>query len=194
MVKIKVGLFFGSFNPIHIGHMIIANYLIEFADLDELWFVISPQNPLKQKNSLLEDYHRLEMVSKVIEDDLRFKVSDIEFRMPKPSYTIDTLIRLSEKYPNCAFSLICGMDSLQSLPKWKNYEQILAQYRIMVYPRKNYNGGDLLKHQSVEIVNAPEIEISSSFIRDAISKKIDIRYFMPEKACKYMTEMHFYEK
>lgn len=193
-MKIKAGLFFGSFNPIHIGHMIIANYLIEFSDIDELWFIVSPHNPLKQKKSLLQDYHRFEMVSKVIENDLRFKVSNIEFRMPQPSYTIDTLVRLSEKHPNYAFSLICGMDSLQSFPKWKNYEQILTQYRVMVYPRKNYDGGDLLKHPSVEIVNAPEIEISSSFIREAISKKHDIRFFMPEKAYQYMKDMHFYEK
>lgn len=194
MVKINVGLFFGSFNPIHSGHMMLANYMIEYTELDELWFVVSPQNPLKEKKTLLADFQRFEMVSLAIEGDTRFTVSDIEFRMPKPSYTIDTLTRLSERHSNYRFFLICGMDSLSSFSKWKNHEQILANYTLFVYPRKNYENNDLANHHSVKIVQAPEIEVSSSFIRKAVSEKKDIRYFMPEKAYHYMIDMHFYEK
>jgi nicotinate-nucleotide adenylyltransferase len=194
MVKINVGLFFGSFNPIHLGHLMLANYMIEYTELNELWFVVSPQNPLKEKKTLLPDFQRFEMVSLAIEGDTRFTVSDIEFRMPKPSYTIDTLTRLSERHSNYRFFLICGMDSLLSFPKWKNYEQILANYTLFVYPRKNCENNDLVNHHSVKIVQAPKIEISSSFIRKAVSEKKDIRYFMPEKAYHYMTNMHFYEK
>ncbi|MBU1369661.1 MAG: nicotinate-nucleotide adenylyltransferase [Bacteroidetes bacterium] len=193
MNKKRVGLFFGSFNPIHNGHMILANYIVEFTDLHELWFVVSPQNPLKEKKSLLDDHHRLDMVFKAVNDDPRFSVNDIEFRMPRPSFTIDTLTRLSERHPNTEFSLICGMDNLESMPKWKNYEMLLNTYRLLVYPRKGHDGGKYAQHPSVQHVNAPEIEISSSFIRRAVASGKNLSFFMPDGAFRYMTEMHFYE-
>ncbi len=193
MNTLRVGLFFGSFNPVHIGHMMLANYMVEFTDLNELWFVVSPHNPLKEKKTLLADHHRLDLVYQAVDDDPRFRVSDIEFRMPQPSYTIDTMIRLSEKHSNYEFSLICGMDSLESLHKWKNYEQLLRDYRLLVYPRKGFTASRFTHHPSVQVVQAPEIEVSSSFIRHAVSVGKNIQYFMPPKAFAYMTEMHFYE-
>lgn len=192
-MKQRIGLFFGSFNPIHNGHLILANYMVEFTDLHELWFVVSPQNPLKEKKSLLEELHRYDMVVKAIDDDPRFRVSDIEFRMPKPSFTIDTLTRLSERHPTTEFSLICGMDNLESIQKWKNFEMLLNSYRLLVYPRKGYSGGEYANHPSVQYVDAPEIEISSSFIRRAVASGKNLSYFMPSKAFEYMTQMHFYE-
>ncbi|MCF8296080.1 MAG: nicotinate-nucleotide adenylyltransferase [Saprospiraceae bacterium] len=192
--KKNTGLFFGSFNPIHIGHLAIANYIVEFTDLDEIWFVVSPQNPLKSKQSLLADYHRLEIVNLAIEKYDFFKASDIEFNLPQPSYTIDTLTYIYEKYPNRDFVIIMGMDSLQNINKWKNYEQIFNYYKILVYPRPNYNGGEFIDHPKVEIVNAPLMEVSSSFIRKSIKEGKDISCFLPEKAYQYIKEMHFYEK
>lgn len=193
MVKNKIGLFFGSFNPVHNGHLMIANYIVEYTDLDSVWFVVSPQNPFKDKKSLLEDYHRRDMLEIAVKNDPRFEICDIEFYMPKPSYTIDTLARLSERNPNTDFYLICGMDNLINFKKWKNYQVILDNYHLLVYPRKNYDGGDLITHKSVQVIDAPEIEISSTFIRKAISEKKDVRYFMPEKAYKYMIDMNFYK-
>jgi nicotinate-nucleotide adenylyltransferase len=192
-MKTRAGLFFGSFNPIHSGHMMLAAYMLHFTDLNELWFVVSPQNPLKEKTTLLADYHRLEMVYKAVDDYPGFRVSDIEFRMPKPSYTIDTLVRLEEKHPNHVFSLICGADSLQSFTKWKNYGQILSNYRLLVYPRKNVDSTEFDLHPSVKIVDAPQIDISSSFIRHGIATGRDMRFFLPEKVYRYISEMHFYE-
>lgn len=193
MNKTKIGLFFGSFNPVHNGHLMLANYIVEYTDLDSIWFVVSPHNPFKDKKSLLQDHHRRDMLEIAVKDDPRFEVCDIEFYMPKPSYTIDTLVRLSERYPNTDFYLICGMDNLVSFHKWKNYQVILDNYHLLVYPRKGYDGGELLNHQSVQVIDAPVIEISSSFIRDAVAENKDIRYFMPEKAYKYMTDMNFYK-
>ncbi len=190
----RIGLFFGSFNPIHHGHLMLANYLVEYTDLQEVWFVVSPHNPLKDKKTLLADYHRLDMVSMAINDYPRFRVSDIEFRMPKPSFTIDTLVRLSEKHPGKLFSVICGMDSLQSFHKWKNFEQILENYRLIVYPRKNHIASALENHPAVQIVQAPEIEVSSSFIRQGIWEGKDLSFFVPAKVYQYMQDMHFYEK
>ncbi len=193
MIKNKVGLYFGSFNPIHNGHTMLANYIVEYAGLDSLWFVISPHNPLKDKASLLKDHHRMYMVELAIENDERFEVCDIEFYMPQPSYTIDTLVCLSEKFPNNEYYLICGMDNLQNFHKWKNHEMILENYRLLVYPRKGYSSNDLVNHKSVTIIDAPEIDVSSSFIRNAVSQKKDVRYFMPPKVYKYIVDMHFYE-
>jgi nicotinate-nucleotide adenylyltransferase len=192
--RTNVGLFFGSFNPIHNGHMIIANYIIEFSDLDQIFFVVSPQNPLKEKASLLADYHRLALVKEAIGDSTRFSACDIEFKMPKPSYTIDTLIYLKEKYPEKEFSLIIGGDSLNSFPKWKNFQQILKDYQIIVYPRPNFDISEYKNYKNIKVLNAPLMEISSTFIRNAVSDKKDIRFFMPERAWNYMREMHFYEK
>lgn len=193
-MKEKVGLFFGSFNPIHNGHLMLANYLAEYGGLDEIWFVVSPQNPFKDKKSLLADRHRLYMVEMAVKDDERFQVCDIEFYMPQPSYTIDTLTRLQERHPNTDFYLICGMDNIESFKKWKNYEMILQYHHLMVYPRKGYSSNELVEHQSVTVVEAPEIEVSSTFIRNAIGEGKDVRYFMPKEVYKYIIDMHFYEK
>lgn len=189
----KIGLYFGSFNPIHIGHMVIANYFIEFSDIQQIWFVVSPQNPLKKKTGMLEDFHRYEMVYRAIGDDTRFYASNIEFGMPKPSYTIDTLTYLKEKYPKNEFSLIMGADNLATIDKWKNYKEILENYHIYVYPRPSY----FLQQSefpNVSIVESPLMEISSSFIRSAIKDKKDIKYFLPDKAWKYLDEMNFYRR
>lgn len=193
-MKTKIGLFFGSFNPIHNGHLMLANYLAEYGELDEIWFVVSPQNPFKEKKSLLADRHRLYMVEMAIQGDDRFHVCDIEFHMPQPSYTIDTLTWLSQKHPNTDFYLICGMDNIESFKKWKNYEMILKYHHLLIYPRKGYSGNELLNHPSVKVVNAPEIEVSSTFIRNAIGEGRDVRFFMPKDVAKYIVDMHFYEK
>lgn len=193
-MKTKIGLFFGSFNPIHNGHLMLANYLAEYGGLDEIWFVVSPQNPFKDKKSLLADRHRLYMVEMAIKDDERFQVCDIEFYMPQPSYTIDTLTRLQERHPNTDFYLICGMDNIESFKKWKNYEAILQYHHLMVYPRKGYSSNELVDHPSVTVVEAPEIEVSSTFIRNAIGEGKDVRYFVPKEVYKYIVDMHFYEK
>ena len=189
----EVGLYFGSFNPVHIGHMAIANYMVEYTDLQQIWFVVSPQNPLKAKNTLLADYQRYELVSRAIGNNIKFRVSSIEFSMPKPSYTIDTLTYISEKYPNHKFSIIMGSDNILTLNKWKNYEQILKYYKIFIYPRSDFQLENLEIKGNFEIANAPQMEISSSFIRQAIKEGKDIPYFMPSEAYKYMREMHFYE-
>lgn len=193
MCKTKIGLFFGSFNPVHNGHLMLANYIVEYTDLDSIWFVVSPQNPFKDKESLLQDRHRFDMLEMAVENDSRFEVCDIEFNMPKPSYTIDTLTRLSELYPETEFHLICGMDNLVNFKKWKNAQEILDNYHLLVYPRKGYEGGDLINHKSVRIIDAPEIEISSTFIRNAVAENKDVRYFMPEKSYNYMIDMNFYK-
>lgn len=190
----KIGLFFGSFNPVHHGHMILANYMLEFTDLDKIWFVVSPHNPLKEKSSLLADHHRLEMVTRAIGDHPKLKASDIEFRLPQPSFTINTLAHLSEKYPDVQFALIMGADNLQSLHKWKNYEQILEHYDIYVYPRPGVTNDELLKHQRVHVTEAPLMNISSTFIRQGIKAGKDMRYFVPTEAFQYLEEMHFYKK
>lgn len=189
----KVGIYSGSFNPIHHGHVMLANYLVEFSDLDALWFVVTPQNPLKKKDDLLEDDERLKMVQLAVGDDPRFCVSDIEMHLPTPSYTINTLTVLSEQYPDCQFVFICGMDSLQNLKRWREYQKILDNYEILVFPREGYDGGELLDYPSVTVLKTPVLEISSSFIRQCIKEGRDVRHFMPEKAFLYMKENHFYE-
>jgi nicotinate-nucleotide adenylyltransferase len=188
------GLYFGSFNPIHIGHMAIANFMIEYSDLDQLWFVVSPQNPLKVKNSLLQDYHRLEMVRLAIEEDDRFRASDIEFHLPRPSYTIDTLTYLEEKHPGMEFQLIMGADGLKTFHKWKHAELITEKYHRLIYPRPGTAIGALPDLRNATLVDAPLMEISSSFIRKAIREGKDVRHLMPARAYRYMREMHFYEK
>ncbi len=190
----KVGLFFGSFNPIHVGHLVLANYMLEFTDLDKIWFVISPHNPLKNKTSLLPERQRLQMVQLAIEENNKLKASDIEFKLPQPSYTINTLTYLKEKFPKNEFALILGADNLENFRKWKNYEEILKQYQLYVYPRPDTDGGTLNKHPKVTLVNAPLMEISSTFIRQAIKEKKDVRYFLPDAVWQYIQEMHFYKK
>jgi nicotinate-nucleotide adenylyltransferase len=174
--------------------MMIAGYIAEYSDLKEIWFVISPQNPLKEKSSLLTDHHRLALVNVAIENDARFRSCDIEFKLPQPSYTIDTLTYLHEKYPQKEFALIMGADNLENIQKWKNFEQILLYYSIYVYPRPGSDGGKYKDHEKVIWVNAPLLEISSSFIRNGIREKKDLSYFLPEKVYTYIQEMHFYEK
>ncbi len=190
----KIGLFFGSFNPIHIGHLVIAGYMTEFTDLDRVWFVVSPHNPLKEKSTLLADHHRLQLVQLSIEDNRKLKASNIEFKLPQPSYTIHTLTYLKEKYPTQQFALIMGSDNLETFHKWKNHEQILEQYELYVYPRPGFLGGQLKEHPKVKMVKTPVMELSSSFIRQAVKDKKDVRYMMPEAAYTFMKDMHFYEK
>lgn len=190
----KTGLLFGSFNPIHNGHLILASYMAEFTDLDEVWFVVSPQNPLKEKKSLLADYHRLALVRLAVEDHYKIKVSSIEFKMPIPSYTIDTLTWLSEEHPNNEFLLICGSDIFSSFHKWKNYQEILKQYKLYVYPRPGYSIGKYIDEPAISSYDAPVMEISSSFIRKGIKQKKNMEFWMPAKVYEYIQEMHFYEK
>ena len=178
---------------IHIGHLAIANYMLEFSDLQQIWFIVSPQNPFKKKKGLLPDYQRFELVSLAIGDSDIYKASNVEFSLPKPSRTIDTLAYLYDKYPEKEFALIMGSDNLVSFHKWKNYKQILEHYKIYVYPRPNTPETPFDTHQSVLFVDAPLIEISCSFIRNAIKEKRDVRFFVPQKAWEYIQEMHFYE-
>ena len=189
----KIGLYFGSFNPIHMGHLIIAHHMVEFSDLDKIWFVVSPHNPFKSKASLLADHHRLELVQKALEDFDKLEASSIEFGLKKPSYTVDTLAYITEKYPNHEFSLIMGGDNLTSFHKWKNYEAILEHHHIYVYPRTTGKPCELDTHKSVTIVEtAPMMQISSSFIRKSIADKKDIRSMLPKPTWNYIDEMNFY--
>jgi nicotinate-nucleotide adenylyltransferase len=190
----KIGLFFGSFNPVHSGHLIIANYLVEESDLDELWLVISPHNPFKERNTLANDFDRYDMVLRSVENHPKIKASNIEFELPKPSYTIDTLTYLFEKYPNDEFVLIMGGDNLASLHKWKNYEQILKQVQIYVYKRPEYEDGELANHPSVKIFDeAPLIEISSTFIRKLIKEGKSIQYWVTEETRKIIEAGNLYK-
>ena len=188
----KIGLFFGSFNPMHIGHKIIASYMVEFADLDRVMFVVSPQNPLKQKDILLDEYSRLQIIKAEVKENNKLYVSDIEFKMSHPSYTIDTLVRFKKSNPENEYSLIIGSDNLSNLRKWKNYKQILKDYSVYVYPRPGIeiNG----THQNIHIVEGvPQMDISASFIRKSIKEGRNVGYLMPEKAWKYTEEMNFYK-
>lgn len=188
----KVGIYSGSFNPIHHGHLMLASYLVTFGELDELWLIVSPQNPLKPKAELLDDQHRLEMARLAVGDDPFIKVSDVEMHLPRPSYTINTLEHLSEQYPDNQFVFVCGMDSLQNLDKWKDYEKILNNYNIVVFPRRGYDGGELINHPSVRVVETPIIELSSTFIRNCIADGISVKHFMPENAYNYLIDNNLY--
>ena len=187
------GLFFGSFNPIHIGHMAIANYMVEFTEMQQLWFVVSPHNPLKERKTLLANHHRLELVHRALDDDPRYRVTDIEFNMPTPSYTIDTLARLSEQNHENRFVLIMGSDQLPFFPKWKNADEIIKHYPRYVYPRPGHPV-DEKKHGNLVVVDAPLMEISSSFIRKSIREGRDVGHFLPEEVRKYIDDMNFYRK
>ena len=188
----KVGLFFGSFNPVHHGHLIIANYLLQQSDLKQVWFVVSPQNPLKPSASLLNEYHRLYLVQLAIEGENALRASDIEFRLPKPSYTIDTLTYLSEKYPEHEFVVIVGSDSYQNLPRWKNYRQILEQYSMFVYNRPGYLASEVYENSKVKIFDAPLLEISATHIRETIRKGSSIRYLVPENVREEIERNNYY--
>ena len=193
----NIGLYFGSFNPIHIGHLIIANHMVEHSDLDEVWFVVSPHNPFKVKKSLLNNHHRLAMVEFAIEDYPKFKVTDIEFKLPQPSYTINTLAHITEKFPNHQFSIIMGEDNLSGFHKWKNYEQILQNHLIYIYPRLKLidKKEDLIiNHPNIKLIDAPIIQISATNIRNWIKNKKNVRTLLPKKVWNYIDEMNFYKK
>lgn len=186
----KVGLFFGSFNPIHIGHMIIANIVRECTELNQVWFVVSPQNPFKTTKSLLPDIDRLRMVELAIEDNFDLRACNVEFSMPKPSYTVDTLAYLSEKYPQHEFYLIMGNDNLLHFHKWKNYKQILKYAGIFTYPRPNADASkieeEIKNHPKIEMVEAPLLDISATFIRNCVKNEISIKYLVHEKVEEYI--------
>ncbi len=182
---IRTGIFSGSFNPVHIGHLALANWLCEFESLDEIWFLVTPQNPLKTKTDLLDDRLRLEMLQAAIEAYPRFQVSDFEFHLPRPSYTIDTLKALQETYPGRAFSFIMGADNWAIITRWKEYEQMLHNFPVLVYPRLNYEISLPSDFPLVRMVDAPVIEISSTFIRDSFAAGKDVRFFLPEPVRKY---------
>jgi nicotinate-nucleotide adenylyltransferase len=190
----KIGLFFGSFNPIHHGHLMIANYMAEFDNLEQVWFVISPLNPFKSEQTLLADYHRRELLNRAIGDYPRFKISVVEFKLPKPSYTIDTLLYLTEHHPDHQFSLIMGSDQIADFHLWKNSAQILETYKVLIYPRPGSHNSNnkILINPAVMVEEAPLLDISSSFIRKAIHEGKDVRFFMPDLAWQYIDEMHFY--
>lgn len=192
----KVGLYFGTFNPVHIGHLIIANHLAENSDLDEIWMVVTPHNPLKKKAGLLEDYHRMHMIHLATENYDKLKPSDIEFKLPQPNYTINTLVHLKEKYPKYHFSLIMGEDNLKSFPKWKNYKVILEDYEVYVYPRISELDipEELVNHPKIHRINAPIIEISSTFIRNSIKEGKNIRPMLDDKVWEYIDHNLFYKK
>ncbi|MDI5896500.1 nicotinate (nicotinamide) nucleotide adenylyltransferase [Flavobacterium yafengii] len=192
----KIGLYFGTFNPIHVGHLIIANHMAEHADLDQVWMVVTPHNPLKKKSTLLDDYHRLQMVHLATEDFPKIKPSDIEFKLSQPNYTVNTLVHLQEKYPNYEFSLIMGEDNLKSLHKWKNYEAILAHHEIYVYPRISIEVENAMfkDHPKIHMIDAPVVEISSTFIRDNIKKGKNVQPLLPAKVWEYIDHNNFYKK
>ncbi|RZJ35143.1 MAG: nicotinate-nucleotide adenylyltransferase [Flavobacterium sp.] len=192
----KIGLYFGTFNPIHAGHLIIANHMAEFTSLDQIWLVVTPHNPLKEKATLLDDYKRLEMVFLATEDYPKLKPSDIEFRLPQPNYTVNTLAHLTEKYPNHEFSLIMGEDNLRSLHKWKNYEIILASHDIYVYPRitTSQENKNIHTNSRIKVVAAPIVEISSTFIRESIKDGKNVKPLLPAEVWQYVDHNNLYRK
>ena len=178
----------------HVGHLIVANSMLELTDMDEVWFVVSPQNPLKERKTLLADHHRMQMVRVAIDDNYRMRACDAELHLPVPSYTVVTLAHLSEKYPDKRFSIIMGGDNLENLRRWRNYEYILENYNIYVYPRPGSQPGDLERHPHVHMVDVPTMDISSSYIRKQIAEGHTPRYLLTEPVLNYLTEMHFYER
>jgi nicotinate-nucleotide adenylyltransferase len=191
---LKTGLFFGSFNPVHIGHMIIGSYMAEFTDLDQVWFVVSPQNPLKPKKELLNEYERLEMIRLATEDDSKLKPSDIEFNLTRPSFTINTLLHLEEKFPDRQWVLIMGTDAFRSLPKWKNYDTLIENYEFYLYPRPGFDVEESKLPANIKLVgNVPFMQISASFVRDTIKKKKTYHYLLPENVYRYIDKWGFYQ-
>jgi nicotinate-nucleotide adenylyltransferase len=191
----KIGLYFGTFNPIHIGHLTIANHLAEYSDLDKIWFVVTPHSPFKKKSSLLDNRQRFEMVYRATEDYKKLKPSDIEFDLPQPNYTINTLTHLQEKYPDHEFSLIMGEDNLKSFHKWKNYELILKHHNIYVYPRISEGKIETQfdNHEKIHKIDAPIMELSSTFIRKSIKEGKNVRPMLPQHVWEYLDEMNFYK-
>ncbi len=192
----NIGLYFGTFNPIHVGHLAIANHMVEFSDLDEIWMVVTPHNPFKKKSSLLADNHRLQLVQIATDDYPKLKASNIEFKLPQPNYTVHTLAHISEKYPEHQFNLIMGQDNLSSFHKWKNYEVILENHQVYVYPRKHEDSVQKTQfddHQKIHQIAAPIMEISSTFIRKGIADKKNMQALLPCKVWHYIDEMNFYK-
>ena len=191
----KIGLYFGTFNPIHIGHLILANHFAETTDLDEVWFVVTPQNPMKRKDSILDNHHRLELVYKATYDYPKLRPSDIEFGLPMPNYTINSLTHIEEKHPDKQFVLLMGEDNLVSFPKWKNYELILDRYELYVYPRKTDRTipKPFQNNPKINLIDAPQIELSSSAIRKSIKANQNIRPLLPPESWLYLDEMNFYK-
>ncbi len=189
----KVGLFFGSFNPIHIGHLAIANIMAENTDLSKVWFVVSPQNPLKPSKGLLHEFDRYDMVKAAIADNYQFEVSDVEFNLPKPSYTIYTLAYLREKHPGKEFALILGEDNLENFTQWKNHEEIINQFGLYVYPRPRVTNSQLKSHPHVKMVDAPLFDISATYIRQCIKNNKSIHYLVPEVVEQMILAKGFYK-
>lgn len=191
----KIGLYFGTFNPIHIGHLTIANHMAEHSDLDQIWFVVTPHSPFKKKSTLLDNHHRLEMVYRATKDYEKLEPSNIEFNLPQPNYTINTLIHLKEKHPSYDFALIMGEDNLKGFHKWKNYEQILEDYEIYVYPRLSEGKTETQfdNHPKIHQVSAPIMELSSTFIRQSIKDKKSVKPLLPQQVWEYIDEMNFYK-
>lgn len=189
----KIGLFFGSFNPIHIGHLIIAQAVLDRADIQEVWFVVSPHNPHKSSRTLLHEFDRLDMVELAIEGNEFFKVSDVEFQLPKPSYTVHTLAHLEGKYPNHQFKLIIGEDNLKAFPKWKNSKVILENYGLLVYPRPGSEGSDITNHRNVVKIEAPLLNISATFVRRCIKDGKSIKYLVPRKTEEFIIDRKLYQ-
>ena len=191
----KVGLYFGTFNPVHVGHVILANHMLHYTDMDEVWMVVTPHNPHKKKSTLLENHHRLEMVYKATEDYEHIHPNDIEFKLNQPNYTIDTLVHISEKFPTHEFAIIMGEDNLKSFHKWKNYEVILEDYEVFVYPRitQKKQENNLENHPKIHFVQAPIVEISSTFIRDAIKKQKSVQHLLTPRVWEYIDLMNFYK-
>ena len=189
----KIGLYFGSFNPVHNGHLIIANHVINNTDLKQVWMIVSPQNPLKKSNSLLNEYDRLHLLQSALEGETKIKASSIEFNLPKPSYTIHTLTYLKEKYKQHQFSIIMGSDSYTNIKKWKNYELIILNYEIYIYERIGYpiENND---NAQINLLEAPIIQISSSTIRDNLKKGKSIRYLVPDSVNLQVKENKYYSK
>ena len=193
----KIGLFFGSFNPIHIGHLILANYILEKSDMEQLWFVVSPQNPFKEKKSLLNDYNRLDMVNLALKNYPKMRASNVEFSLPKPSYTTDTLAYLKEKYPENSFALIMGEDNLKSLHKWKNAEHLIENNQIIVYPRKAdgafSESETTVEHENIHLIDAPILELSATMIREMIKENKNVRPMLPPEVFEYLDGSSFYK-
>tara|TARA_R110002074_G_scaffold396116_1_gene585089 strand:- start:2348 stop:2929 length:582 start_codon:yes stop_codon:yes gene_type:complete len=192
----KIGLYFGTFNPIHVGHIIIANHLLEYSDLDEIWMVVTPHNPHKKKSSLLENHHRYQLVYIALEDYPKIKPSDIEFKLPQPNYTVNTLAHIGEKYPQHVFSLIMGEDNLKSFHKWKNYEVILENHEVYCYPRIAEGNVKTIfeNHPKIHKVDAPIIQISATLIRDGIKNNKNVAPMLTKEVWNYIDEMNFYRK
>lgn len=188
----KVGLYFGSFNPVHVGHLIIANHIANNTDLDQVWFVVSPQNPFKNPGALLNQYHRLYLVKAAIEGEKKLRASSVEFKLPSPSYTVDTLAYLNEQHPDYEFSIIMGSDGFQNITKWKNHEVILNNHLIYIYQRPGFNITDNYNAKIIEL-NAPLLEISSTAIRDMIKKKKSIRFLVPDVVKEEIENNNYYK-